>query len=135
MNLDGDKLYMKIVSFRLDLQFCSSKFFHLKSSSYSNNQYTIQIWRLQTKIWIVYRLFDYENDFKSKNFELQSCRSRRKLQFSYKVYLHSSFKKIQFFEKKTGLLLPCPTAGATVPRRSYRSGRIIYFCKINVKKM
>jgi hypothetical protein len=28
-----------------------------------------------------------------KNFELQSCRFRRKLQFSYKVYLHSSSNK------------------------------------------
>jgi hypothetical protein len=45
---------------------------------------------MKTEIQIVYRLFDYENDFKWKNFELQSCRSRRKLQFSYKVYLHLS---------------------------------------------
>jgi hypothetical protein len=36
-----------------------------------------------------------------ENFELQSCRSRRKLQFSYKVYLHpSSNKKLQIFEKR-----------------------------------
>jgi hypothetical protein len=44
-------------------------------------------WDLDMKIeiWIVYRLLDYEDDFKWKNSELQSCRSRRKLQFSYKV--------------------------------------------------
>jgi hypothetical protein len=42
----------------------------------------------------------YEDDFKWK-FELKSCRSRRKLQFSYKVYLHPSLnKKIQIFEKR-----------------------------------
>jgi hypothetical protein len=36
-----------------------------------------------------------------ENFELQSCRSRQKLQFSYKFYLHlSSNKKIQIFEKR-----------------------------------
>jgi hypothetical protein len=52
-------------------------------------------------MWIVYRLFDYEDDFKWKKFELQSCRSRRKIQFSNKVYLHpSSNKKLQFFEKR-----------------------------------
>jgi hypothetical protein len=48
---------------------------------------------------MVYRLFDYEYDFKWRNFELQSYRSRRKLQFSYKVYLHpSSNKKLKNFE-------------------------------------
>jgi hypothetical protein len=56
---------------------------------------------MKTEIWIVYRLFDYKDDFKWKNFELQSCRSRRKLQFSYKVYLNlSSNKKLQIFEKR-----------------------------------
>jgi hypothetical protein len=56
---------------------------------------------MKTEIWIVYRLFDYEDDFNWKNFELQSCRSRRKLQFSYKVYLHPSLnKKIQNFENR-----------------------------------
>jgi hypothetical protein len=36
-----------------------------------------------------------------KNFELQSCRSRRKLQFLYKVYLHPSLnKKLQIFENR-----------------------------------
>jgi hypothetical protein len=53
---------------------------------------------MKTEIWIVYRLFDYEDDFKWKNFELESSRSRQKLQFSYKVYLHpSSSKKITSF--------------------------------------
>jgi hypothetical protein len=57
---------------------------------------------MKTEIWIVYRLFDYENDFKWKNFELQSCRSCRKLQFSYKVYLHpsSNKKKLKIFESR-----------------------------------
>jgi hypothetical protein len=56
---------------------------------------------MKTEIWIVYRFFDYEDDFKRKNFELQSRKSRRKLQFSYKVYLHpSSNKKLQIFENK-----------------------------------
>jgi hypothetical protein len=63
---------------------------------------------MKTEIWIVYRLFDYEDDFKWKNFELQSCRSRRKIQYSYKVYLHpSSNKKLQIFENR---LDPYPTA-------------------------
>jgi hypothetical protein len=56
---------------------------------------------MKTEIWIVYRLFDYKDDFKWKNFELQSCRSCRKLQFSYKIYLHPSLnKKIQIFENR-----------------------------------
>jgi hypothetical protein len=49
----------------------------------------------------VYRLFEYEDDFKWKNFELQNCRSHRNLQFSYKVYLHPSLcKKVTIFENK-----------------------------------
>jgi hypothetical protein len=53
---------------------------------------------MKTETWIVYRLFDYEDDFEKKNFEIQSCRSHRKLQFSYKFYLHpSSNKKLQIF--------------------------------------
>jgi hypothetical protein len=56
---------------------------------------------MKTEIWIVYQLFDYEDDYKWKNFELQSCRSRGKLQFSYKVYLHPcSNKKLQNFENR-----------------------------------
>jgi hypothetical protein len=45
MNLGGDKLYMEIVTFefRRDLQLCSFHFFHSKSSSNSNNQYSIEI--------------------------------------------------------------------------------------------
>jgi hypothetical protein len=78
MNSDGGKLYMKIVAFDEIYNFVV-QIFHLKSSSYLNNWYIIQIWRLQTEIWIVYRLFDYEDDFKWKNFKLQSYRSRRKL--------------------------------------------------------
>jgi hypothetical protein len=55
--------------------------------------YTICIYvYMKTEMWLVYRLFDYEDDFKWKNFEIQSYRSRRKLQFSYKVYLHPSSK-------------------------------------------
>jgi hypothetical protein len=32
---------------------------------------------MKTEIWIVYRLFDYKDDFKWKKFELQCYRSRR----------------------------------------------------------
>jgi hypothetical protein len=55
---------------------------------------------MKTKIRIVYRLFYYEDDFKWKNFELQSCRFRRKLQFSYKVTSIRVQKKLQFFENR-----------------------------------
>jgi hypothetical protein len=59
-----------------------------------------------------------------KNFELQSYRSRRKLKFSYKVYLHpSSNKKIQIFEifeKRLG-----PTAVAHGGRRCYGTVRLL----------
>jgi hypothetical protein len=37
-----------------------------------------------------------------KNFELQNCKSRQKLQFSYKVYFRQSkCKKVTFFWKKS----------------------------------
>jgi hypothetical protein len=56
---------------------------------------------------------EYEDDFKWKNFVLQSCRSRRKLQFSYKVYLHpSSNKKVTNFWKQIVPLPPWATAVA-----------------------
>jgi hypothetical protein len=42
MNLDENKLYMKIVAFDKIYDFLF-KFFNLKSSSNSNNQYSIQI--------------------------------------------------------------------------------------------
>jgi hypothetical protein len=45
--------------------------------------------------------FKPQDDFKWKKFELQSCRSRQKLQVSYKVYLHpSSWKKLRLFENR-----------------------------------
>jgi hypothetical protein len=52
----------------------------------------------------------------------KSCRSRWKLQFSCKVYLHpSSNKKITNFWKQTGPLLPCPT----VVGRCYSAARLL----------
>jgi hypothetical protein len=73
----------------------------LKSSSHSNN--------LHTK---------HEDDFKWKNFELQSC-TRRKLQFSYKVYLHPSLnKKVINFLKQTVHLPPwATTVSVSTPAR------------------
>jgi hypothetical protein len=54
-----------------------------------------------------------------KKFELQSCRSLRKLQFSYKVYLHPcSNKKYKFLKIDwTPTAVAMTVAGATVPRR------------------
>jgi hypothetical protein len=44
---------------------------------------------------MVYWLFELEDDFKWKKFELQSCRTRQKLQFSYKFHFHlSSYQKV-----------------------------------------
>jgi hypothetical protein len=73
------------------------------------------------EIWIVYRLFDYEDDFKWKNFELQSCRSHRKLQFSYKVYFHSSLNKKYKFLKRDGT----PTVVAHGGMRCYSTARLL----------
>jgi hypothetical protein len=48
--------------------------------------------------WEWFRQDDLQDDLKWKKFELQSCRSRRKLQVSCKVYLHpSSHKKVALF--------------------------------------
>jgi hypothetical protein len=74
---------------------------------------------MKTEIWIVYRLFDYEDDFKWKNFELQSCRSGRKLQCLYKIYLHPSSNKQKCNFLKTDRTLTAmamAVAVATVPR-------------------
>jgi hypothetical protein len=54
MNSDEGIFYMKIVDFDEIYNFVVESFCYLNSSSYSNNRYTIQIWRLQTEIWIVY---------------------------------------------------------------------------------
>jgi hypothetical protein len=51
MNSDGDKLYMKIVAFDKIYNFVVQTFC-LKSSSNSNNRYTIYIWIPKTNIWI-----------------------------------------------------------------------------------
>jgi hypothetical protein len=59
---------------------------------------SLQISVFSLQIWIVYRLFGHEDDFKWKNFELQNCRSRRKLQFCINftsIWVHA--KRLQFF--------------------------------------
>jgi hypothetical protein len=74
---------------------------------------------MKTEIWIVYRLFDYEDGFKWKNFELQSCRSGRKLQFLYKIYLHpsSNKQKCKFLKTDwTPTVVAMAVAVATVPQ-------------------
>jgi hypothetical protein len=44
---------------------------------------------------MVYRLFEPQDGFNWKKFEVQSCRSQQNLQ----VYLHpNSYKKLRFFE-------------------------------------
>jgi hypothetical protein len=103
MNSDGGKLYMKIVEFDEIYKFVVQNFYiwsHLHSQiidklsrsqeiykfvvqsfyiwSHLDSQIIEKLSRSQTEMWIVYRLFDYEDDFKWKSFELQSCRSRRK---------------------------------------------------------
>jgi hypothetical protein len=52
----------------------------------------------ENQIGKVYQFFESQDDFKWKKFELQSCKSRRKLQVSCKVYLlPSSFKNVTIF--------------------------------------
>jgi hypothetical protein len=56
----------------------------------------------------------------NEKIELQSCRSRQKLEISYKVYLYlSSYKNIMIFLKTNGPSSPCATAvtGAIVTNR------------------
>jgi hypothetical protein len=95
MTSNGKTLNYKIV----DL--VESYNFHIKFTSIRAHAKKLQFfeYKLKTEISIVYRLFDYKDDFKWKNFELQMSRSRRMLQFSDKVYLHPSqttkIKKIE----------------------------------------
>lgn len=50
-------------------------------------------------------IFEYKDDLKWEKFELQNCRSRRKLQFAYKFYPHPSSyqKKLWFFWREVVL--------------------------------
>jgi hypothetical protein len=52
--------------------------FHIKFTSIRVHAKKLQFFEheLKTEIWIVYRLFDYEDNFNWKKFGLQSCRSR-----------------------------------------------------------
>jgi hypothetical protein len=50
-----------------------------------------------------------------ENFELQSCRSHRKVQFSYKVYLHLSSNKKNYKILKTHWTLPTAHTGPYLP--------------------
>jgi hypothetical protein len=91
---DGGKLYMKTVAFDEIYNFVVQFFFHLKSSSLTNNRYTIQIRRMQTEIWrVVYRLFNYE-DFKRKNFE------RKVVDLVESYNFHIKFASIRIQTKK-----------------------------------
>jgi hypothetical protein len=47
----------------------------------------VGVGRRHCQILIVCWSFECEDDVQWNEFELQSCRSRRKLQFSYKIYL------------------------------------------------
>jgi hypothetical protein len=90
MNSDGDKLYMKLVAF---------------DEIYNFVVQTLFIWshfETKKKIYCPYLSFRYPDMDNisivwaprwlqmKKKIELQSCRSHRKLQDSYKVYLYSS---------------------------------------------
>jgi hypothetical protein len=79
-----------------------------------------------SEIWIVYRFFESKDDFKWKKFELQSCKSCRKLQFSYKCYPHpSSYQKVMIFWRE---VVSTATGNngrnpLQYPRRGYCSSR------------
>jgi hypothetical protein len=48
----------------------------------------------------LYNFFEHFNFIKSKNSKLESCRSRRGLQFSYKNHLHPmSYERVMIFQR------------------------------------
>jgi hypothetical protein len=103
MTSNGKTLNYKIVdlveSYNFYIKFTSIQI-HAKKLQFFERKLKTEIWIWKLISKIVYWLFDYEDDFKWKNFVLQSCRSRRKLHFSYKVYLHpSSNEKLQIFKR------------------------------------
>ena len=49
---------------------------------------------------ILYNFFEHVNIVKCKNSKLESCRSRRVLQFSYKNHLHPmSYRRVMIFRR------------------------------------
>jgi hypothetical protein len=98
MNLDWDKIYVKLAAFSEIYNFVVQTFFiwsHLGTQKIN----ILQI-RIRTEIWTIY-IFLAQADFKWKKFELQSyfCWSRRKLQVSTNfIFIRVHKKKLRFFE-------------------------------------
>jgi hypothetical protein len=85
---------------RFVLYICSSSSSHLKSSRGKESIYYSDLNFRYTDMGSI-SFFPASRWLKMKKIELQSYRPRRKLQFSYKIYLHlSSYKKLQFFWKR-----------------------------------
>jgi hypothetical protein len=80
---------------------------------------------MKTEIYIVYRLFDYENDFKWKTLNYKVVDLVESYNFHIKFTpIRVQTKKLQFFEKRLHPYRRDPQRqeGATVPRASYRRG-------------
>ena len=80
------------------------KFWYTKCLHLTTNKKYINFLMRQAKVRdyygdvILYNYFEHLNIFKWKNSKLESCISRRELQFSYKNYLHpSSYEKDMIF--------------------------------------
>ena len=91
---DEDEIYMKIVAPTLIL-----KVLHLKRDKndiiFLMRQVLVHDY-CATKI--LYYLFEHLNDSKCENSKLQSSRSHRELQFSYKFHLHmTSYPRVMIF--------------------------------------
>jgi hypothetical protein len=55
---------------------------------------------MKTEIYIVYRLFGYEDNFRRKNFELQNCRSIESYNFYIKfTSIRVQIKKYKFLKR------------------------------------
>jgi hypothetical protein len=82
------------------------KFWYTKCLHLTTNKKYINFLMRQAKVRdyygdvILYNFFEHLNIVKWKNSKLESCRSRRGLQFSYKNYLHPmSYRRVMIFRR------------------------------------
>jgi hypothetical protein len=83
MDLNEDKLYTKLAFDEINSFLVQTFFIWSNLRLYKKKIYCSDL-SFRYQIWTVYRLFEHQDDFKWKKFELQSSRSRRPYKFHIK---------------------------------------------------
>jgi hypothetical protein len=87
MNSDEDKIYMKIVAFNKIYNFVVQNFFISSHLVAQKMKYHSDLNFRYPDVGTI-SLFPASRWLQMEKFELQNYRSRRKVQFSYKLYIH-----------------------------------------------